>query len=107
MSADIHDNAAWAGATPTLSVLIPFLRDDPTDLLGQLDREAAALSGADHGRIPITENDRCARSSNSSSRSAACRTRRPPQTAPANTPTSGCTDSRPAPGAFARIWPIA
>jgi glycosyltransferase involved in cell wall biosynthesis len=46
MSADIHDNAAWAGATPILSVLIPFLRDDPTDLLGQLGREAAALSGA-------------------------------------------------------------
>ncbi|MBD3835564.1 glycosyltransferase family A protein [Brevundimonas sp.] len=46
MSADIHDNVAWAGATPTLSVLIPFLRDDPTDLLGQLDREAAALGGA-------------------------------------------------------------
>ena len=46
MSADIHDNAAWAGATPTLSVLIPFLRDDPTDLLRQLDSEAPALSGA-------------------------------------------------------------
>lgn len=46
MSADIHDNAAWAGATPILSVLIPFLRDDPADLLGQLGREAAALSGA-------------------------------------------------------------
>jgi hypothetical protein len=46
MSADIHDNAAWAGATPILSVLIPFLRDDPTDLLRQLDSEAPALSGA-------------------------------------------------------------
>ncbi|MCV0413397.1 MAG: glycosyltransferase family 2 protein [Brevundimonas sp.] len=46
MSADIHDNRAWAGAAPALSVLIPFLRDDPTDLLGQLDREAVSLGGA-------------------------------------------------------------
>ena len=46
MSADIHDNAAWADAAPVLSVLIPFLRDDPTDLLRQLDSEAPALSGA-------------------------------------------------------------
>ena len=46
MNADIHDNRAWAGATPALSVLIPFLRDDPTDLLRQLDQEAADLGGA-------------------------------------------------------------
>jgi glycosyltransferase involved in cell wall biosynthesis len=45
MSADIQDNAAWSGATPTLSVLIPFLRDDPADLLRQLDRESSALGG--------------------------------------------------------------
>jgi glycosyltransferase involved in cell wall biosynthesis len=46
MSAGIHDNGAWADAAPTLSVLIPFLRDDPTDLLTRLDREAPALFGA-------------------------------------------------------------
>lgn len=46
MSADIHDNGAWADAAPTLSVLIPFLRDDPTDLLTRLDQEAPALFGA-------------------------------------------------------------
>ena len=33
----ILDNAAWAGATPRLSVLIPFMRDDPTPLLRALD----------------------------------------------------------------------
>ena len=42
MSADIHDNVAWAGATPTLSVLIPFLRDDPTDGSRPLDRVLAS-----------------------------------------------------------------
>jgi glycosyltransferase involved in cell wall biosynthesis len=36
----ITDNAAWAGASPRLSVLIPFMRDDPTGLLVALDREA-------------------------------------------------------------------
>jgi len=46
MSAHLHDNAAWSRATPTISVLIPFLRDDPQALLRQLDSEAAALSGA-------------------------------------------------------------
>lgn len=35
----ILDNAAWTGATPRLSVLIPFMRDDPTPLLRALDRE--------------------------------------------------------------------
>lgn len=34
------DNAAWAGAAPRLSVLIPFMRDDPSRLLAALDREA-------------------------------------------------------------------
>lgn len=46
MSAQIHDNAAWSEATPTISVLIPFLRDDPQGLLRQLDTEAPALAGA-------------------------------------------------------------
>ena len=46
MNAAIHDNPSWAGARPTLSVLIPFLRDDPDALIGLLDREAAILDGA-------------------------------------------------------------
>ena len=37
------DNAAWTGARPALSVLIPFFRDDPTPLLSALDDEAQAL----------------------------------------------------------------
>ena len=44
-SPDIHDNTAWAGAAPRLSVLIPFLRDDPEPLLRQLDAEADRLAG--------------------------------------------------------------
>ncbi|MBA4807111.1 glycosyltransferase [Brevundimonas sp.] len=43
--ADIHDNIGWADARPVVSVLIPFLRDDPEPLLRQLDTEAAALAG--------------------------------------------------------------
>ncbi|SPU52951.1 mycofactocin system glycosyltransferase [Brevundimonas vesicularis] len=46
MSAHIHDNAAWSQATPAISVLIPFLRDDPQGLLRQLDTEAPVLAGA-------------------------------------------------------------
>ena len=46
MSAHIFDNTAWSQATPTISVLIPFLRDDPQGLLRRLDIEAPALSGA-------------------------------------------------------------
>ena len=42
----VHDNAAWIPARPALSVLGPFLRDEPTDLLDRLDAEAAALTGA-------------------------------------------------------------
>ncbi|HVY35084.1 MAG TPA: glycosyltransferase, partial [Caulobacteraceae bacterium] len=34
------DNPAWQGAVPRLSVLIPFLRDDPRALLGALDAQA-------------------------------------------------------------------
>jgi glycosyltransferase involved in cell wall biosynthesis len=44
--AAIHDNAAWTGAKPTISVLVPFLRDDPQVLMDLLDREAKALDGA-------------------------------------------------------------
>lgn len=35
------DNAAWAGATPLMSVLIPFYRDDPVRLLAALGAEGA------------------------------------------------------------------
>jgi glycosyltransferase involved in cell wall biosynthesis len=42
----VFDNPAWPDAAPTVSVLIPFLRDDPTVLLDVLDREAGALAGA-------------------------------------------------------------
>lgn len=45
MNAAIHDNPIWAGARPTLSVLIPFLRDDPDALIGLLEREAVILDG--------------------------------------------------------------
>ncbi len=37
------DNKAWARAKPRLSVLIPFLNDDPRHLLAALDREAKEL----------------------------------------------------------------
>jgi glycosyltransferase involved in cell wall biosynthesis len=46
MSAQLVDSPAWGRTRPTLSVLIPFLRDDPRDLLAMLDREAPALAGA-------------------------------------------------------------
>lgn len=46
MSAVIADSPVWKTATPILSVLIPFLRDDPRELLAALDAEAAALNGA-------------------------------------------------------------
>ncbi len=47
MSRPVHtDNAARRGARPALSVLIPFLRDDPSDLLQLLDEEASAVGGA-------------------------------------------------------------
>jgi len=42
----LTDNARRRSAKPAVSVLIPFLRDDPTELLGLLDAEAAALDGA-------------------------------------------------------------
>jgi glycosyltransferase involved in cell wall biosynthesis len=34
----VIENAAWAGAAPRLSVLIPFFRDDPSRLLAAIDR---------------------------------------------------------------------
>jgi len=43
MTARTTENAAWTGAKPVLSVLMPFLRDDPRDLLQLLDREAASV----------------------------------------------------------------
>jgi glycosyltransferase involved in cell wall biosynthesis len=42
----LYDNARWPKAQPRLSVLIPFLRDDPTRVMRALDREARALDGA-------------------------------------------------------------
>ncbi|MFE9083648.1 glycosyltransferase family 2 protein [Brevundimonas sp. NPDC003935] len=46
MTAAVHDNLAWFSARPALSVLIPFLRDDPETLIELLDREASRLNGA-------------------------------------------------------------
>ncbi len=40
------DNAAWKRARPALSVLIPFFRDDPCELLTLLDEEAQAQGGS-------------------------------------------------------------
>ena len=37
---------AWKTAKPAVSVLIPFLRDDPSELLNLLDEEAASVGGA-------------------------------------------------------------
>ncbi len=42
----LSDNAAHRRARPAVSVLIPFLRDDPTELLQLLDEEAASVAGA-------------------------------------------------------------
>jgi glycosyltransferase involved in cell wall biosynthesis len=40
MTESLRDNSAWAGTTePRLSVLIPFMRDDPRPLLEALGRE--------------------------------------------------------------------
>lgn len=46
MTVSVIRNGAWARSTPTVSVLTPFLRDDPSELLAALDLEAAALAGA-------------------------------------------------------------
>lgn len=41
--ATLVDNPAWAQARPVLSILIPFMRDDPTPLLRALGRETAEV----------------------------------------------------------------
>jgi glycosyltransferase involved in cell wall biosynthesis len=43
MSATLFDNAPWASAQPSLSVLIPFKGDDPRALIATLAREPAAV----------------------------------------------------------------
>lgn len=50
-------SSTWATATPTLSVLIPFLRDDPRELLLLLEREAKPLNGA--VEIVIVDDGTC------------------------------------------------
>lgn len=40
-----HDSPAWTSARPALSILVPFLRDDPSELMTRLDQEAAAVAG--------------------------------------------------------------
>ena len=45
MSAALTLGPAWPDARPALSVLTPFLRDDPSELLALLDQEAEALKG--------------------------------------------------------------
>ena len=46
MSAHLTLSPTWQDAEPRLSVLTPFLRDDPTSLLDMLEREAVALAGS-------------------------------------------------------------
>lgn len=46
MSAVVVENTVWAKSKPMLSVLMPFLRDDPEELLKRLDAEAPSLGGA-------------------------------------------------------------
>jgi len=42
----VVSNRAWKTARPALSVLIPFFRDDPCELLALLDEEHQALAGS-------------------------------------------------------------
>ena len=49
----IVGNDAWTGAQPRLSVLIPFLNDDPTRLMAALDQEAARVGAADGARTML------------------------------------------------------
>ena len=44
--AKMTDSPAWKAAKPAVSVLIPFLRDDPAELLNLLDEEAGSVGGA-------------------------------------------------------------
>ena len=46
MTEALFDNDDWASARPRLSVLVPFMRDDPLPLIASLTREAALLDGA-------------------------------------------------------------
>jgi len=41
----VFDTPAWTGAAPRLSVLVPFMRDDPRPLLESLGRQADGLAG--------------------------------------------------------------
>lgn len=45
MTPDLYSSPAFDTARPRLSVLIPFLRDNPAELIQQLDAEAALLEG--------------------------------------------------------------
>jgi glycosyltransferase involved in cell wall biosynthesis len=51
MSARVVDNAAWTGAAPRLSVLIPFLRDDPSRLISSL-----ASSGGEGAELILLDD---------------------------------------------------
>jgi glycosyltransferase involved in cell wall biosynthesis len=42
----LFENDAWSNARPTISILIPYLRDDPGRLLAALNREGPALNGS-------------------------------------------------------------
>ncbi len=44
--AKMTESPAWKAAKPAVSVLIPFLRDDPAELLTLLDEEAGSVGGA-------------------------------------------------------------
>lgn len=44
--ARVTNSPSWREARPALSVLIPFLRDNPSALLERLDSEASALAGS-------------------------------------------------------------
>ena len=58
------DNAAWKGARPAVSVLVPFFRDDPTPLIAALDDEAQALgrSAEVADNVPTTDDQAVIRS---------------------------------------------
>lgn len=45
-AATATNNAAWKRGRPALSVLIPFFRDDPCDLLARLDEESEIQGGS-------------------------------------------------------------
>jgi glycosyltransferase involved in cell wall biosynthesis len=58
--ADIFDSDAWPNASPRLSVLIPFLRDDPSELLealvvGPIDGAELVLLDDGTGDVALSE----------------------------------------------------